>query len=173
MRAVSSGLPERHPNLQSAEASGILHSEIEVVRGFVLEVIVRRVIGKGVQQLLWFPHEGATGFKRCIQPFVRIDRDGIGILQCRQVCRSSRCIRSKRAVGAIDVEPQSIIPAYGSKIRQRINCSCSYRSRVADYQKRQLSLIAIPCDLPAQSIRIHALLLVRFNPSDRIGSVAE
>ena len=64
--AVSSGLPQRHPDFQGAEAAGVLHSEIEVVRGLLFEVIVRRVVGKGVQQLLRFANESATSFERRI-----------------------------------------------------------------------------------------------------------
>src|SRR5262245_12567989 len=96
--AVSPGLPKGHPDFQGAEASRVLHSELEVVRSLILKVVVRRVIRKCVQQVLRFAYEGTTGFKRRIQPFVRIDRDRVGVLQCRQVWRGSRSVCSKRSV---------------------------------------------------------------------------
>src|SRR5262249_22250989 len=109
--AVPSGLTERHPDFQGAEAPGVLHPEIEVVRGLLPKMVVRRVIGKCAKQQLRFSYEGTTGFKRRVQPFVWIDSDRVRFLQCRQVCRGTRGVCCKRSIGAIDVKPQSVIPA--------------------------------------------------------------
>ncbi len=160
-------LPQREPHLQGAEAARVLRAVVHVVRGALIEMVVRRVVGERGAQGLRVAHQRASGFERRVEPLVRIDRHGIGQAQPAQVVGSigQRC--REAAVGAIHVKPRAVLPAHRRDVGQRVDGARADRPGGADHQQRHVAGRGIRLDLPAQRGHVHAEIA---HPSGSTGS---
>ena len=104
---------------------------------------------------------------------MRIDGDRIGVGHRSQIFRRSRNRRRQRAVRAVDVKPEIEFAADRRDLRQRIDRAGADRSGRADDQERTVAALAVCGDLTAKLGRVHPLMLVDWNPADRVGSQPE
>jgi len=75
------GMPEREPHFECATFARVLRAQLNEVRPAFFEVVVGRMVGKRGMQRLDVSDERATRFERRVQPRVRIDGDGIRLIQ--------------------------------------------------------------------------------------------
>ena len=166
-------LPQRQPHLQRPETPRVLRPVVEVVHDLIVEMVVGRVIRKGVAQLLSIANEHAAGFERRVEPLVGIDCDRVGLIERPQAVRRSRRQRRERAIGAVHVEPQFMFPADAGDLRKGIDDARADRPGSADDKKWLMAEAAIVLDLTSQERGVHSLLIVGRNPADGVGAEPE
>src|SRR5438105_141273 len=170
--ASRSDLFQRKPHLQGTKAARVLGPVIDVVRGALIEVVVRRMVRKRRAQLFRIAHERAARLERRVQPLVRIDGYGIGFAQRAQIVRRLGHRRRKTAICPVDVEPDAMLAAYSCDLAQRIDRAGADRTRGADDEARHVTGSAIGIELAAQRRHIHAQLGVGWNPANAVASNA-
>ena len=98
-------MEQGQPDLQGPKTPGVLHSIVEVVDDFLGEMVVGRVEREGLPKGYGVPNQDAAGFQRCVEPFVRIDGNGISSFHASKEPPVFRYRRGKTPVGAVDMKP--------------------------------------------------------------------
>ena len=101
--AISRGscMLQGKPHFEGSEATRVLRSIVDVVCYALLEMIVRRVVGERRAQCFRIAYQRATGFKRCVEPFMRINRDRIGLAQRTQIIGRPGNRGRKATIGSV------------------------------------------------------------------------
>src|SRR5258706_5926995 len=88
--AARTRLLKPEPDLERLETARILRAVLEVVLHLlplvVVELIVRRLESEGIAERLRVARQKTARLDRAVQPFVRIDRDGVGQSQSFEIC---------------------------------------------------------------------------------------
>jgi hypothetical protein len=71
------------------------------------------------------------------------------------------------------VEPDAFLVAEGADLVQRVDRARAHGSRRADGEERRRSLRPVLCDQLAESGNEQPLIVVRLDPTDRVGAQAE
>ena len=122
-------MPQREPHLERAEAAGVLRAVVDVVRGALLEVVVRRVVRERGAQRLRVAHERAARLERRVEPLVRIDRHRVGLGERAQIVGRAGHRGGEPAVRAVDVEPGAVLAADRRDRAERIDGARAHRAR--------------------------------------------
>jgi hypothetical protein len=160
-------LAQRQPHLQRAEAARVLRPVVDVVGRALLEVVVGRMIGERRAQLFGVAHQRASRLERRVEPFVRIDRDRVGVAKGDQVVRRIGRRGREAAVGAVDMEPGAALPACDGDRREIVDRSGAHRSRGADNDARPIAGGHVGVHRAAQRIDVHSQIGAGRNPADR------
>src|SRR6516165_9080628 len=80
--AISNGanLLQSKPDLQSAKSARVLYAIVDVVGYLLLKMIVRWVVSKCCAKRFGIAHECASCLEWRVEPFVRINRNGIRLV---------------------------------------------------------------------------------------------
>ena len=127
----------------------------------IVKPIIWWMITKCPLKHLWVPDQGATGLKRCVKPFVRIDRNRVRLIHSLHVVVAIGKDCGKPAISSIDVVPEIIFAGDDSKLLQRVDCTCADRTCISDNHERQESLLEIVFELTLQGPNIDSLILIR------------
>ncbi len=128
------------------------------------------MVGERGAQPLRIADQRAAGFERRVEPLVGIDGDRIGEAEGPQVVGSLGHRRGESAVGAVDMEPDAVLPAEGGDLGQRVDGAGAHRSGGADHQTRHVAGGDVGLDLPPERADVHPELAVGGNPADRLGA---
>ncbi len=167
--AGAAHLLQSEPDFEGAKAARVLQSVLEVVRGQLAKVIVRRTMREGTSQRLGIPHQGAACLQGSVEPLVWIHRDGIGLRHAREQIGSLGNRGGQSAVGTIDVEPEVSLTAELGELRERVDCPSADGTGRADHQERLITLRNILVELTLQIRQVHARFVVDSNPTQRVG----
>ena len=122
-KAASAVILQRQPELERAEAPRQLHRLLEKgepLHRFVAEhAHIVAAVREGRAGHCRIPIEQAAAVDRLVQPFVRIERQRIGLLQPAKLFGHRQ--RSESAIGAVDVQPQVLALGDVSDLGQRID----------------------------------------------------
>src|SRR5258706_9487492 len=103
--ATRTRLLKPEPDLERLETARILRAVLEVVLHLlplvVVELIVRRLESEGIAERLRVARQKTARLDRAVQPFVRIDRDGVGQSQSFEICARVVYSDCGRTVGAV------------------------------------------------------------------------
>ena len=151
---------QRHPQLQRAERTGRLDTQIAVVGQPVrIGVVVLHVGGHGAEGLrepVAVPHQQGRTLDRLEQPFVAVDHHRIGPLDAGQLTPPLLAQQGSTTVGRVHMQPQAMAVGQIGQLGQRIDGAGVGRAG-ADGQaeglqpRRQIGL-----DQLRQGRRVHA-----------------
>src|SRR5215831_7970528 len=96
-------------------------------------------------------HHRAACFERRIEPFVRIDGDGVRLIETGElVCGLGRN-RSQRSIRPIDMKPEPEFPAERGQLCQWIDCTGADSSRIADDEEWLVARVDVLTNAQAQA----------------------
>src|SRR5437667_847344 len=109
---------------------------------------------------------------------MRVHRDRIGFAYPLEVTRNHFFALieehgSEPAISPIHVEPQIILPADRSNVREGIDRARTHGACCPDDEERQITGLDICLNLLAKGSRVHAELCVHWDPANGLGAQAE
>ena len=151
------------------ESSGPRSREIDLVPRQVLEVVAARA--ESLSQPAGLPHQGAADADWAIQPFVRIECQGVGAFHAAQQPAPSGRHGGKSAIGGVDVHPKTalgdIIPASSGR---GVDGAGVGRACIGRHQQWRPLFAAIGLHGSSQLVDSHAELAIDADPPNgRIG----
>jgi hypothetical protein len=78
---------------------------------------------------------GRIRLKRRVEPFVRIDRDGVCLAQRAQIVRRLRQCCREATIGTVHIELQVMVAAERRDVWQRIDGAGAHRASVSHYDE--------------------------------------
>src|SRR5687768_850910 len=106
--SAESEIPDRHPELERAEASCKLDAVVAEVHLLVAAVGILQVIGNDperVAQQSAIAQQKAAGFDRLKEPLVRIERDRVRQAKTIEKIFPTIDKRCRSSIGSIDMQP--------------------------------------------------------------------
>ena len=161
-RKAASVVLEGEPQLERAEPAGELDRLVEE-REALDGVVARRLhvfgaVGEREPSDLGVAVEEDAAVERLVEPFVRVERDRVGLRHARELLRLRKCGRS--AVGAVDVEPQTVPPRDVCELGERIDRAAHDRPGRTDHGNALTSCVSIVRDRSLQRRHFDPHLIV-------------
>ena len=114
----------------------------------------------GVLQQLAPPYHGAAAADGYRHPLMRVDGDGVGLVQAGIALRKARVERSEPAVGTVHVQPEGLLAAEPGEVAERVYGSRLHASSVRRDEEGAVTCAAVSLDRRAQVGKVHSEVAV-------------
>ena len=175
LEGAEAEVTERKPKRKSAEGAGELDGFFEEGEPFdgVCGEGAGVVAGvrEGAARVGGIAIEKASAAGGLIEPFVRIERDGVGEIDSVECFGNGE--RCECAIGSVDVEPEAVLATDGGDFAERVDAAGCRGAGAGNYGDGLEAGAEVVLDCLAQDVDAHAEGVINGDQADGIVAQAE